>query len=58
MSFRLHRFCDKWESLDPVNRFNASWVAVDTPTGSPKSVRNDVKFTNDGSYEEICIMDI
>ena len=39
--FWLHSFCGKWESWDPVNRFNhTNWMAVVTPTARPKSVSN------------------
>ena len=39
--FRLHGFCGYWEGWDPVSRFNhTSWVAIVSPTGRPKSVRN------------------
>ena len=41
VSFWLHSFCGEWEGWDPANRFNhTSWVAIVTPTGRPKSVRN------------------
>ena len=41
VAFWLHSLCGYWEGLDPINRFNnTSWMAVDTLTDRPKSVRN------------------
>ena len=40
VSFWWHGCCGEWE-VGPVNQVNpTSWVAVVTPTGRPKSVRN------------------
>ena len=41
MPFWFNGLTDKWDGLDPVDRFNqTSRMAADTLTDRPKSVRN------------------
>ena len=41
VSFLSHTFCSSWEVWNLIIGFNhTSWIAVDTPTDRPKSVRN------------------